>query len=68
MPDATTLLKFRRLHETHDLCKGRFTTINADLTARGLPLREGTLAGEVFLCGAFEQDAIHGHLPLREAR
>ena len=43
VPDATTLLKFRRLLETHDLCKGLFTAINADLTAQGLLLREGTL-------------------------
>ncbi|MEQ1949741.1 MAG: IS5 family transposase [Bryobacteraceae bacterium] len=43
VPDATTLLKFRRLLETHDLCKGIFAAINADLTARGLLLREGTL-------------------------
>jgi IS5 family transposase len=43
VPDATTLLKFRRLLETHDRCKGLFTAINADLTARGLLLREGTL-------------------------
>jgi IS5 family transposase len=43
VPDATTLLKFRRLLETHDLCKGLFETINADLSARGLLLREGTL-------------------------
>src|ERR1039457_6733851 len=43
VPDATTLLKFRRLLETHDLCKGLLTAINADLTARGLLLREGTL-------------------------
>ena len=43
VPDATTLLKFRRLLETHDLCRGLFTAINADLTARGLLLREGTL-------------------------
>ena len=43
VPDATTLLKFRRLLETHDLCKCLFTAINADLTARGLLLREGTL-------------------------
>jgi IS5 family transposase len=34
VPDATTLLKFRRLLETHDLCKGLFTAINADLAAR----------------------------------
>ena len=43
VPDATTLLKFRRLLETHDLCQGLFTAINADLTARGLLLREGTM-------------------------
>jgi transposase, IS5 family len=43
VPDATTLLKFRHLLETHDLCKGLFAAINADLAARGLLLREGTL-------------------------
>jgi IS5 family transposase len=44
VPDATTLLNFRRRRlETHDLCKGLFTAINADLTACGLLLREGTL-------------------------
>ncbi|MEI6194375.1 MAG: IS5 family transposase [Verrucomicrobiota bacterium] len=43
VPDATTLLKFRRLLETHDLCKGLFAAINADLSARGLLLRAGTL-------------------------
>ena len=43
MPDATTLLKFRRRLETHDLCKGIFDAIHADLTARGLLLRAGTL-------------------------
>ena len=43
VPDATTRLKFRRRLETHDLCKGLFTAINADLTARGLLLRAGTL-------------------------
>ena len=43
VPDATTLLKFRRLLESHDLCRALFTAINADLAARGLLLREGTL-------------------------
>jgi IS5 family transposase len=43
VPDATTLLNFRHLLETHDLCKGLFSAINADLAARGLLLREGTL-------------------------
>ena len=43
VPDATTLLNFRHLLERHDLCKGLFTAINADLAVRGLWLREGTL-------------------------
>jgi IS5 family transposase len=43
VPEATTLLNFRHLLETHDLCKSLFTAINADLAARGLLLREGTL-------------------------
>jgi len=43
VPDATTLLNFRHLLETNDLCKALFTAINADLSARGLMMREGTL-------------------------
>ena len=43
VPDATTRLKFRRRLETHDLGQGLFAAINADLAARGLLLREGTL-------------------------
>ena len=43
VPAATTLLNFRHRLETHDLCKGLFNAINADLTARGLLLRAGTL-------------------------
>ena len=43
VPDATTLLKFRRRLETHDLSQGLFTAINADLSARGLLLRAGPL-------------------------
>ena len=43
VPDATTLLNFRHLLETHDLCKGLFSAVNTDLTACGLLLREGTL-------------------------
>ena len=43
VPDATTLLNFRHLLETNNLCKALFTAINADLAARGLLLREGTL-------------------------
>lgn len=37
-PDATTLLKFRRLLETHSLTKAVFDTINGHLAAKGLLL------------------------------
>jgi IS5 family transposase len=43
VPDATTLLKFRRLLEKNDLCAALFETINRHLEKRGLLMREGTL-------------------------
>lgn len=43
VPDATTLLKFRRLLEDNDLCAAIFATINAHLEQQGMLLREGTL-------------------------
>jgi transposase, IS5 family len=49
VPDATTLLKFRRLLETNDLCKGIFQAINTDLASRGLMMREGTLVDATLL-------------------
>lgn len=42
-PDATTLLKFRRLLEKHDLTRQIFETINGHLAAQGLMMREGTI-------------------------
>lgn len=42
-PDATTLLKFRRLLETHNLTERIFGLINDMLTKNGLLLREGTI-------------------------
>ena len=42
-PDATTLLKFRRLLETHHLTESIFNAINAHLAKKGLLLREGTI-------------------------
>ena len=42
-PDATTLLKFRRLLETHGLTQRIFETINGYLAAKGLMLKEGTI-------------------------
>jgi len=43
VPDATTLLKFRRLLQTHDLTPALFAQINAHLRERGLLMREGTM-------------------------
>lgn len=42
-PEATTLLKFRRLLETHALTHQIFNTINAHLAEKGLLMREGTI-------------------------
>lgn len=42
-PDATTLLKFRRLLERNGLTRSLFEVINAQLAAQGLILREGTI-------------------------
>ena len=49
VPAATTLLDFRHRLETHDLCKGLFRAISADLAARGLLLREGTLVAATLI-------------------
>ncbi|ANF89316.1 Transposase (plasmid) [Pseudomonas antarctica] len=42
-PDATTLLRFRRLLKTHQLTRVLFETINQHLASRGLLLKEGTI-------------------------
>lgn len=42
-PDATTLLKFRRLLEEKGLTESIFNAINAHLAERGLFLRQGTV-------------------------
>jgi transposase, IS5 family len=42
-PDATTLLKFRRLLEEQELTRRIFATINNVLNMQGLILREGTV-------------------------
>ena len=42
-PDATTLLKFRRLLETHGLTQAIFEAINTHLAAKGLLLRQGSV-------------------------
>lgn len=42
-PDATTLLKFRRLLEENNLTRRVFDEINAHLATKGLSMREGTI-------------------------
>jgi IS5 family transposase len=42
-PDATTLLNFRHLLESHQLTESIFNTINGHLAEKGLLLREGTI-------------------------
>ena len=49
VPDATTLLKFRRLLEKQELTKTIFETVNAGLRERGLLLDKGTLVDATIL-------------------
>jgi IS5 family transposase len=43
VPDATTLLKFRRLLQEKDLTRALFDEINAHLSEQGLLMRAGTI-------------------------
>lgn len=43
VPDATTLLNFRRLLEKHKLTQAMLDEVNAHLSERGLLMREGTM-------------------------
>lgn len=43
VPDATTVLKFRRLLEEHTLARAIFEEVNASLTAHGLYMKQGTI-------------------------
>ena len=43
VPDATTLLKFRRLLEQHELTAAMLAEVNAHLSERGLLMRQGTV-------------------------
>ena len=49
VPDATTLLQFRRLLETHALTERIFDTVNAELRERGLMLSKGTMVDATIL-------------------
>lgn len=49
VPDATTLLKFRRLPVTNYLTKAPFEEINAHLAQQGSPKRAGTIVDATIL-------------------
>jgi IS5 family transposase len=51
-PDATTLLKFRRLLEAHQLTESIFDAINVQLAEKGLFLREGTIVDATLIAAA----------------
>ncbi len=42
-PDETTILRFRRLLEQHELCGRILDTVNHDLASRGLRISTGTI-------------------------
>ncbi|BBJ23629.1 hypothetical protein W01_15560 [Candidatus Nitrotoga sp. AM1P] len=50
--DATTLLNFRHLLETHQLTESIFNTINAHLAEKGLFLQEGTIVDATLIAAA----------------
>ena len=49
IPDETTILHFRHLLERHQLGTALFATINAQLAARGLQVREGTIVDSTII-------------------
>ena len=49
VPDATTLLKFRRLLLANDLTRTLFGEINAHLAEQGLLMRAGTIVGATII-------------------
>ena len=50
--DATTLLKFRRLLETHTLTARISTAINVHLADKGLLLRDGTVVDATIIAAS----------------
>ena len=51
-PDATTLLKFRRLLETHGLTQKIFEAIKSHLADKGLMMGEGTIVDATIVAAA----------------
>ncbi len=49
VPDATTLLKFRHLLESHHLTKKMFTQLSGSLSDQGMLMKEGTIVDATIL-------------------
>lgn len=67
-PDATTLSKFRRLLEDHELSKEIFAVINRHLSERGLILVEGTVSDENIIAAGLGQANCVLRKPKKEKR
>lgn len=52
LPDETTILRFRRLLERHDLARTLFNEVTALLSEQGLLLREGTIVDATLIAAA----------------
>ena len=52
LPDETTILRFRRLLERHDLARSLFSEVTALLSEQGLLLREGTIVDATLIAAA----------------
>lgn len=60
-PDATTLLQFRRLLETHELTRKIFEVIKTHLAQKRLMMREGTIVDATLIAAPpFDQEPRQG--------
>jgi IS5 family transposase len=59
VPDATTLLKFRRLLHDNDLTRALFDEINAHLGQQGLLMRAGTIVDATIIAAPKRDPEMH---------
>lgn len=50
MPDATSLLRFRRLLEAHKLDEASFARVDKELQAQGIKVHTGTIVDAMIRC------------------
>jgi IS5 family transposase len=60
VPDATTLLKFRRLLLSHDLTRALFEEINAHLAEQGLLMHAGTIVDATIIAAPSSTKNVEG--------